>query len=45
METEEILERLEHPFEEWRPTPRQTTFLQIPYNIFEALYGGAKLTP
>lgn len=42
MQEEEILERrLEHKFEEWRPTDRQSAALQIPYDVFELLYGGA----
>jgi len=41
MESEEILSRLDSPFSEWRPTPRQESYLQLPYEIFEALYGGA----
>ncbi len=41
MENEEILERLESNFREWRPTDRQTAFLSVPYDIFEVLYGGA----
>ena len=42
MQTEEILQRLEvGSFTNWRPTPRQEDFLQVPYDIFEVLYGGA----
>lgn len=41
MEQEEILNRLETPFNEWRPTKRQELFLSVPYEIFEVLYGGA----
>ena len=42
MEREEILSRLEvDPFQKWEPTPRQEDFLQVPYDIFEVLYGGA----
>lgn len=41
MQEEEILERLQGPIKEWRPHPRQIKFLQVPYNIFEVLYGGA----
>lgn len=41
MEQEEILERLEAPFTEWRPTERHESYLRVPYDIFEVLYGGA----
>lgn len=38
---EEVLERLEAPFEKWEPTDRQSAYLRVPYDIFEVLYGGA----
>jgi len=38
---EEILEQRISKFNEWRPTDRQADFLQIPYEVFEVLYGGA----
>lgn len=41
MEQEEILQRLETAFKEWRPTDRQEAFLSVPYEVFEVLYGGA----
>lgn len=41
MEEEELLQRLETSFKEWRPTPRQEAFLSVPYEVFELLYGGA----
>jgi hypothetical protein len=40
MDSEELKESLT-PFETWRPHPRQEDFLQVPYEIFEVLYGGA----
>lgn len=41
MEQEEILARVSGSFKEWRPTERQEQFLQVPYSVFEILYGGA----
>lgn len=38
---EEILQQRLTTLSEWRPTERQEDFLQIPYDIFEVLYGGA----
>lgn len=38
---EEILEQRINRFSEWRPTARQEDFLQVPYDVFEVLYGGA----
>jgi len=38
---EETLLRQIDRFEEWRPTSRQEDFLQVPYEVFEVLYGGA----
>ena len=38
---EEVLEQRISKFSEWRPTERQSDFLQVPYEIFEVLYGGA----
>lgn len=40
MEEELLKQRLE-TLSEWRPTERQADFLQIPYDVFEVLYGGA----
>lgn len=40
MESEEVLSSIDK-FETWRPHPRQEDFLQVPYDIFEVLYGGA----
>ncbi len=38
---EEVLSQSLTSFTEWRPTERQADFLQIPYDVFEVLYGGA----
>jgi hypothetical protein len=38
---EEILSQRIEKFSEWRPTNRQEDFLQVPYSVFEVLYGGA----
>lgn len=38
---EEILQQRIEKFSEWRPTPRQEDFLQVPFDVFEVLYGGA----
>lgn len=38
---EEILAQRLEAFTEWHPTARQEDFLQVPYDIFEVLYGGA----
>lgn len=40
MDQEELQASLT-PFESWRPHPRQELFLQVPYEVFEVLYGGA----
>lgn len=37
---EQLKDRLTN-LTEWRPTERQEDFFQIPYDVFEALYGGA----
>ncbi len=39
--SEEQLERAVLKFSGWRPHPRQEQFLQVPYDVFEVLYGGA----
>lgn len=38
IETEDTVDKV---IKEWRPTARQEDFLQIPFSVFEALYGGA----
>ena len=40
MEQEDLKQRLE-TFSEWKPHERQQDFLQVPYDVFEVLYGGA----
>ena len=37
---EELLQTISS-FKEWKPTDRQADFLSVPYDVFEALYGGA----
>ena len=41
MEQEDLLQNSLQRIEEWRPHPRQEDFLQVPYDVFEVLYGGA----
>lgn len=43
MDSEELIASagLIQKFQEWRPHPRQEDFLQVPYDVFEVLYGGA----
>jgi hypothetical protein len=41
VDKEEILSRRISNIKEWRPHPRQEDFLQVPYEVFEVLYGGA----
>lgn len=41
MDLEEIISEPGEKFESWRPHPRQEDFLQVPYDVFEVLYGGA----
>jgi hypothetical protein len=41
MDSEQLLQNSLEKFETWRPHPRQEDFLQVPYEIFEVLYGGA----
>lgn len=40
MEQEDLKYSLE-TFSEWKPHERQQDFLQVPYDVFEVLYGGA----
>lgn len=41
MDNEDLLQNSLTKFEAWKPHPRQEDFLQVPYEVFEVLYGGA----
>ena len=41
MDKEDLLQSVLEKFSTWRPHPRQEDFLQVPYEVFEVLYGGA----
>lgn len=41
MDKEDLLSSVLEKFSTWRPHPRQEDFLQVPYDVFEVLYGGA----
>jgi hypothetical protein len=41
LEQEDLLQSVLEKFSSWRPHARQEDFLQVPYDVFEVLYGGA----